>query len=254
MSGEIFSLSGQVALVTGGGRGIGAAIAVGLAEAGADVVLVGRNELALGETAQRISALGRRALPLSADVTDLDELPGLIARAEEQLGPLTVLVNNAGGNRPQKFLEVTLESFEYIFRLNLTSAFFLSQAAAVHMVSRGYGRIIHISSQLGLVGQPHRSVYSAAKGALIALTRTMALELSPMGVTVNAVAPTVTPTEATAHLLDDPAYQSEVLRRLPAGRMGTPDDVAAAVRYLASPSAAMVTGHTLVVDGGWTAQ
>lgn len=254
MNGTPFSLAGQVALVSGASRGIGAAIAIALAEAGADLALLARSGDGLRETADAVRRRGRRALDLAADVTDIATLPALVAQAESELGPVVILVCNAGGNTPQPFLQVTPEAYDRIMNLNLRSAFFLAQAAAAGMVRRNYGRILFISSQLALVGQPGRSVYSAAKGALTALTRTMALELAAEGVTVNAVAPTVIETSATRGLLAEESYRAEVMRRLPVGRFGQPADVAAAVLYLASPAAGLVTGQTLAVDGGWTAQ
>lgn len=251
---EMFSLNGQVALVTGASRGIGSAIAVALAEAGAHVALVARSAAGLREVTAAVGATGRRALSIAADVTDFAALPDIVARTEAEVGPLDILVNNAGGNIAEPVLQVTSETYDRLMDLNLKSAFFMAQAAGARMAERRHGRIISVSSQLGLVGQAGRSVYSAAKGGLVNLTRTMALELAPYGITVNAVAPTVIETDATARLLENPAYRNEVLRRLPIGRLGTPEEVAAAVLYLASPAAGLVTGHTLVADGGWTAQ
>lgn len=248
-----FELAGQVALVTGSSRNLGAAFAKALAEAGADVALVARDEQGLAETAAEVRALGRKAATFTADILDTRLLPDLVAQVEAALGPVDILINNAGGNIPAPFMEVTEEAYDRIMDLNLKSLFFLSQVVARGMTERGQGRIVNISSQLGVVGMAGRSAYSAAKGGVNALTRTMAIELAPHGITVNAVAPTYIETSPVKKLLENPEFRADVLRRLPIGRVGQPHEVTGAVLFLCTREAGLITGHTLLVDGGYTA-
>jgi 2-deoxy-D-gluconate 3-dehydrogenase len=177
----------------------------------------------------------------------------MVEEAEEGLGPLHILVNNAGINLPRPALEVTEEEWDLVLDTNLKGLFFAAQAAGRRMVERRYGRIVNMASQMGFVGFYFRAAYCASKAGVVNLTRVLAVEWAPYGVTVNAVAPTFVETPMTRGMLEDPWFREEVLRRIPLGRLADPQDVVDAVRYLASDAAAMVTGHTLLVDGGWVA-
>jgi NAD(P)-dependent dehydrogenase (short-subunit alcohol dehydrogenase family) len=244
-----FRLSGQVALVTGASRGIGRDLALSLASAGATVLAGVRAEV---EAPEMDDDLDIR--PLVMDVCDVPGTRDAIDRAVGEIGRLDVLVNNAGVGREHDPLEVTEADWDELLEPNLKGAFFTTQAAARHMLARGYGRVIMISSQASLVGLPRSAVYCATKAGLNGLVRALAMEWGAGGVTVNAVAPTWIYTPGTAERLDDPPFLRGVIDRIPVGRVGTTDDVAAAVLYLASPAAGLVTGTVLPVDGGWTAQ
>ncbi|MEM1263805.1 MAG: SDR family oxidoreductase [Pseudomonadota bacterium] len=238
-------LSGKTALVTGAGRGLGRACAEALAREGARVLAAARSQDELAEVAA--FADGEiDAYP--GDVTD-DTFVAQIAA----LSPLDILVNNAGGNRPQPFIDVDTDSLDFIINLNVRAAFRVAQAAARAMLSSGGGAIVNMSSQMGHVGSPGRSVYCMTKHAVEGLTKAMAVELAPSGVRVNSVAPTFVETALTRPMLDDPEFKEFVFRMIPMGRLASVADVAAAVVYLASDEAASVTGHSLRVDGGWTA-
>lgn len=240
------NLKGQVALVTGAGRGIGHACAVGLAEAGAEVIAVARSEQDLAELATHGEG---RIETWSADVTGDDT----IARIESIKG-LSILVNNAGGNRPQPFLDVDTDSLDFMIELNIRSAFRVAQAAAKSMIAQKIkGSIVHMSSQMGHVGSPRRSVYCMTKHAIEGLTKAMAVELASSGVRVNSVAPTFVETPLTKPMLENQEFRDFVFGMIPLNRLARVDEIVAAVMYLISPGAGMVTGHSLVVDGGWTA-
>lgn len=249
MSGPSFSLSGKVALVTGASYGIGEGLARSLAAARAEVAVAARSREPLEALA---AELGGLAVPM--DVRDVGSIRSGVDRVVERFGRLDVLVNNAGLGDNQAALDVTEEDWDRMYAVNARGLFFCCQAAARHMLPRRSGSIVNMSSQAGLVGIPKHAVYSSTKGAVNQLTKVLALEWSPQGVTVNAVAPTFTYTPGTRERLDDPAFRAGVLARIPAGRVGSIDDIAAAVIYLASPAGSLVTGTVLVVDGGWTAQ
>lgn len=249
-----FRLDGQVALVTGASKGIGYGLALALAHAGAKVAVTARSEAPLEALADEIRAAGGEALPLRMDMADVGDIRTKVDAIHAHFGRLDVLVNNAaiGANHPA--LEVSEADWDAMMDVNLKGLFFCCQAAGRHMLAQGYGRIINMSSQAGVVGIRDHALYSTSKGGVNQLTRVLALEWSAQGVTVNAVAPTFIYTPGTAERLDQPDYRAGVVARIPAGQVGTITDVAAAVIYLASPSAGMVTGSVLMVDGGWTAQ
>ena len=249
-----FGINGQVALVTGASRGIGRDLAIALATAGATVAAAGRSAAELGDVVEQIRTAGWRAIAVPMDVSDVAAVRAAVARLEDEQGRIDILVNNAGLGFNHDALDVTEDDWDQMMAVNARGLFFVTQAVARGMVERGYGRIVSLSSQAGLVGIRRHAVYSASKGAVNMLTKVLALEWAPFGVTVNAVAPTFVRTPGTADRLDDPTFAAEVLTRVPVGRVGTTADVAAAVRYLASPAAGLVTGTVLVVDGGWTAQ
>ena len=245
-----FRLDGKIALVTGAGRGIGRACAIALAAAGAELVVVSRTRSELDEVAGEIKSRGGKARPLVLDVTDSNALRDVITG----LGRLDILVNNAGINRPQPFLEVDERTLDLLLGLNVRAAFLVAQTAARLMVAQGAGVIVNVSSQMGHVGSERdRTVYVMTKHALEGLTKAMAVELAPRGVRVVSIAPTFVETPLSKPFLDDPDTRKWILDRTPLGRVGTVEDVALAVVFLASPAAALVAGSSLLVDGGWTA-
>jgi NAD(P)-dependent dehydrogenase (short-subunit alcohol dehydrogenase family) len=247
-----FRLEGRHALVTGAGRGIGLAAAAALAEAGAQVVLAARTQAEIEAAADAIRATGGSAEALVLDVTELPAVDRTIAA----LPPLDVLVNNAGTNRPRPFLDVTAEDFDVIMTLNVRAAFFVAQAVARRMVQadRRGGSIIHMSSQMGHVGAARRTVYCSSKHAIEGLTKAMAIELAPHGIRVNAICPTYIETPLTRPFWNDGDFHRETLRKIKLGRLGTVEDLMGAVLFLASDASALVTGASLRVDGGWTAE
>jgi NAD(P)-dependent dehydrogenase (short-subunit alcohol dehydrogenase family) len=239
----------RTVLVAGASRGIGAAIAVELARTGADrVVLAGRTKADLERVAGDVRSHGSEPEVAVCDLTDAAQAREVVARC----GEIDVLVVNAGGNQPEPFLDVSEETFDRLFTLNVRAGFFLAQAAAA--VMRQGGCIVFVSSQMGHVGAAERTVYCATKHAVEGLVKAMALELAPLGVRVVSVAPTFVRTEMTAAQLDDPEVGGRLLSQIPLGRYSSPEEVAGAVAWVASPQAAMVTGTSLIADGGWTAR
>jgi NAD(P)-dependent dehydrogenase (short-subunit alcohol dehydrogenase family) len=250
-----FRLDGRAALVTGAGRGIGRACALALAQAGAEVWLLARTREEIEQVAAEINQNGARAQAIRCDVTDSEAVKKIFAG----LSALDVLVNNAGSNIPEPFVEVSEAHLDRLLELNVRSAFVVAQAAAKKMLesperkNRG-GAIIHMSSQMGHVGAVNRSVYCLTKHALEGLTKAMALELAPHGIRVVSIAPTFVETPMTRPMLANPEFGQWVKSRIPAGRVGQPEEVAAAVVFAASPAASLMTGTSLMVDAGWTAQ
>jgi len=250
-----FDLHGQAALVTGAARGLGRAISLALAHAGADVALGLRDAHAHGGLPREIEALGRRALPLQMDVTSLDQIRRAVDDTAAHFGRLDILVNNAGiapGNLAE---DVREDDFDLTLRVNLKGTFFASQAAARVMIRQNGGRIVNMGSQAGFAALPTESVYCMTKAGIAHLTKCLAVEWGKYNITVNAVAPTFIHTPGTEEALADPAFRADVVERIAAlHRIGEPMDVAGAVVFLVSPAASLITGHTLLIDGGWTAR
>jgi NAD(P)-dependent dehydrogenase (short-subunit alcohol dehydrogenase family) len=250
-----FDVPGQVALVTGAARGLGRAVALALAAAGADIALGLRDAANDAGVAGEIERLGRRALPLQMDIGRMAEIGPAVDAAFGRFGRLDILVNNAGiapGNPAQ---DVREEDFDATLAVNLKGTFFASQAAGRVMIKQGYGRIINLGSQAGAVALPGESVYCMTKAAIAHLTRCLAVEWGQYGITVNAVAPTFIRTPGTGPALSDPKFRADVIERIAAlHRVGEPVEVAGVVVFLASPAASLITGETVLIDGGWTAR
>jgi NAD(P)-dependent dehydrogenase (short-subunit alcohol dehydrogenase family) len=246
-----FSLAGKRALVTGGGRGIGLAAASALAHAGAAVTLAARTQQEIEDAAAAIRARGNTAQALVLDVTNLDAMRATIAAAE----PFDVLVNNAGTNRPAFLMDVKIEDFDHVFGLNVRAAFFVAQAVARRLLeTTRAGSIINISSQMGHVGAARRSVYCASKHAMEGFTKAMAIELAPHKIRVNTLAATFVETPMTRPFFQNEAFRTEVLSKIKLGRLGQVEDLTGAIVYLASEASSLMTGSSMVLDGGWTAE
>ena len=250
-----FALDGQVALVTGAARGLGREISLALAHAGADVALGLRDAGTAADLAGEIEAIGRRALRLQMDVTDLDQVARAVDDAVAGLGRLDILVNNVGIAPENPAEDVRVEDFDATVAVNLKGTFFVSQAVGRVMIGQQHGRIVNLSSQAGFVALPGEAIYCMTKAAISHLTKCLAVEWGAHGITVNAVAPTFIATPGTAAALSDPQFRADVEERIAAlHRIGTPAEVAGAVVFLASPAASLITGETILIDGGWTAR
>ncbi|WP_395679504.1 2-dehydro-3-deoxy-D-gluconate 5-dehydrogenase KduD [Inquilinus sp.] len=253
MSSGLFDLSGKIALVTGARTGLGQGIALALAEAGADIAGLGSR--AMPDTAAAVAGAGRRFVEVVRDLEDSSGLDAVVADIVGQLGRIDILVNNAGIIRRADLLEFSEADWDAVMSVNLKSAFFLTQAVARHMVGQGIaGRIIHVASLLSFQGGIRVSSYTASKHGLAGLTRGMANELAPKGITVNAIAPGYMETDNTEALRADPVRTRQILDRIPAARWGLPQDLATAALFFASPHSGYVTGTVLPVDGGWMAR
>ncbi len=250
-----FGLAGQTALVTASARGLGRAISLALAHAGADIVLGLRDINTGSELAAEIKAAGRRVLPLQMDMTRMDQIFRAVDDAVAHFGRLDILVNNAG-IAPENLAENVRESdFDHTLAINLKGTFFAAQAAGRVMIRQQYGRIINMSSQAGFVALPTESVYCMTKAAISHLTKCLAVEWGKHNILVNAVAPTFIRTPGTSEVLSDPVFHADTVERIAAlHRIGEPMEVAGTVVFLASPAASLITGHTILIDGGWTAR
>ena len=247
-----FSLSGQVVLVTGASRGIGRACALACADAGADVILGVRTLSNSESLVNEIVALGRRALAVSMDLADLPQVRAGIAKAHKHFKRIDVLINNVGLGPENLAEDVREEDFDLTVNINLKGTFFTTQAVAKLMIQQKSGRIINISSQAGSVVLKGESIYCMSKAAINHLTRCLALEWAPHGVTVNSVSPTFIFTDGTKTALSNPQFHQNVISHIPLGRIGEPMDVAGTVVFLASPAASLITGANILVDGGWS--
>jgi NAD(P)-dependent dehydrogenase (short-subunit alcohol dehydrogenase family) len=249
-----FDLKGDVALVTGAARGLGRSIALALADAGADVALGLRDVTTGSELAKEIEAMGRRVLPLQMDMTRLDQISRAVDDTARHFGRLDILVNNAGLSPENLAENVREEDFDVTLQVNLKGTFFATQASGRIMIAQKRGCIVNMSSQAGFVALPTESVYCMTKAAIAHLTKCLAVEWGKYNIRVNAVAPTFIRTPGTESVLADPAFRSNTIERVAAlHRIGEPMEVAGAVVFLASPAASLITGHTLLIDGGWTA-
>jgi NAD(P)-dependent dehydrogenase (short-subunit alcohol dehydrogenase family) len=246
-----FRLDGRRALVTGAGRGIGLGAATALAEAGAHVTLCARSQGELGVAAQALAERGYPVETLQLDVTDLGQVTKSLGAAE----PFQILVNNAGTNRPMPMVDVSADDFDAIMNLNVRAAFFVAQAVAKRLLSEGLsGSFINVSSQMGHVGSARRSLYCASKWAMEGFSRAMAIELAASGIRVNTLCPTFIETPMTTPFFLDGAFKEDVLSRIKLGRLGTIEDLMGAIVFLAGDASALMTGSSLMVDGGWTAE
>jgi NAD(P)-dependent dehydrogenase (short-subunit alcohol dehydrogenase family) len=250
-----FDLTGKVALVTGAARGLGRAISLALAASGADVALGLRDKSSDSGLTAEIEKLGRRALPLQMDCMKLDQITQAISATQAHFGRLDILINNVGGGFTTLAIDAPEQEFDDTLTLNLKATFFASQAAARIMIPQGGGTIINMSSQAAFAALPTESIYCASKAAISHLTKCLAVEWGPHNITVNAVAPTFIKTPGTDDALADATFRADVIERIAAlHRIGEPREVSGAVVFLASPAAALITGQTLIIDGGWTAR
>jgi len=252
---DLFRLDGRVALITGGAGGLGLVFARALAGAGADIALLGRRaELAQTAAEAVAQEFGHRALGVPADVTDQEQVRAAFDQVRTELGRIDILINSAGVNIRKPTVEFSLDDWRKVIDINLTGSFICAQAAAPAMIENGWGRVINISSMLGMVGLGERPAYTAAKGGVIQLTRTMALEWAPHKVTVNALAPGPFGTEMNRPLMENPVAYRAFADKLPVGRWGETEELAGPIVFLASEASSFMTGAVLTVDGGWTAQ
>ncbi|WP_341963767.1 SDR family oxidoreductase [Pseudomonas sp. RC10] len=248
-----FSLKGQTALITGATRGIGYACAKALGDAGAKVALGCRDLVAGKRAAEQLQNAGIAAIAVHMDMLSTASITQAISAVDTELGPLSILVNNAGLSHPAAAIDVSAVDYDAMFDLNVKGAFFAAQAAARSMATRGHGSIVNIASQAGLVALQGEPIYCMTKAAMIHMTQCLAVEWADLGIRVNAVAPTFVRTDSTRSWLEDDASLKSLLARIPLNKIGEPENVAEPVVFLASPAAQMITGATLKIDGGWTA-
>jgi NAD(P)-dependent dehydrogenase (short-subunit alcohol dehydrogenase family) len=251
---ELKTLDGRVAVVTGASRGLGRAVAVALASAGASVALIGREREALSVSAREVEGVGAEAAIFQTDITDEEQVRSLERGVLARFGHADILVNNAGINVRKSFDEISLLEWNQVLATNLTSVFLMCRSFVPQMKGRGYGRIINVTSTLSHVSLPQRSAYSASKAGLLGLTKALALELAAEGITVVAISPGPFATEMTTPLINDPNMNRQFLSRIPMERWGKPEEVGQLARYLCSPEAGFITGTDILIDGGWTAQ
>ena len=245
-----FSLKGKTAIVTGASRGLGQGMAVGLAEAGADVVVVASSDR-IGETAKMIRALGRKCLPIKADLGSIEPIPGIISKTLKEFGKLDILVNCAGIIRRAPAIEFSEKDWDDVISINQKSLFFMCQAAAKEMVKQKKGKIINIASLLSYQGGITVPSYTASKAAVAGITRALANEWAPLGINVNAIAPGYMATEMTSALQNNSDRAPAILSRIPQGRWGMPEDMKGAVVFLASEASDYLQAHIITIDGGW---
>lgn len=250
---EKLSLKGKIAIVTGASRGLGRSMALGLAEAGADVAIVSRGLPDLEKVAEEIRSLGRRALPISADMSNLEDISKMVDKVQNEFNKIDILVNNAGTTIRMTVEEFTEEAWDKVIALNLKGAFFCAQAVGRVMIKQRSGKIINIASLLSAIGVPNAVAYGSAKGGISQMTKCMAVEWAKYNINVNAIGPGYFRTPLTKPLQDDPVRSAQILSRIPMQRWGDPDDLKGVVVFLASEASDYVTGQTIYVDGGWLA-
>ena len=248
-------LDDQVAVVTGSGSGLGQAIAIALAEAGATVVVTDLAQRLHNakKTRDRIIQLGRKSVAVSLNVTSIRSIRRMVKKTTDEFGRIDILVNNAGVNISKPALEVTEDDWDKVLDVNLKGVFFCCQEVGRKMIERRFGKIINVASQNGVIGYYNRVAYCSSKAGVVNLTRVLAIEWARKNINVNAIGPTFVRTPLTDKLFQEESFTSEVLRRIPLGRLGQPEDITGSVVFLASSAAQLITGHTLLIDGGWTA-
>lgn len=249
---QLFDLTGRTIIVTGASKGIGKDLALTLADAGANLVIIARSKKKLEAVAKDIRAHGHNVLSIPVDLKEVDKFPNVVHHIQEYFGEIDVLINNAGLNIPKDAEEVTADEWDQVFDINLRSVFFFSQEVGKQMIAQQHGKIINMSSQMAFVGYYKRSAYSSSKGGLTQLTKALAIEWAPYNINVNAIAPTFIETDLTSSMFENEEFQKDVLSRIPLGRLAKTEDLYGAVLYLATSASNMVTGQTICVDGGWT--